>query len=347
MKMSYGIKAFNCSAILLMTLLLAAAGGSNDADHEPIGGAAGSASQLTMPSSGRTELVPLRIKLPFPEGMRFEVYQGNDGSFSHDGLNEFAWDFGLPKGTSVCAAAQGRVVRVKQDSDTGGLSREDFALANTVVLDHGNGFFTQYLHLKKNSVRVAEGDIVQAGEVIAQSGNTGFSSIPHLHFQVQDATGQSLPAAFLDVPGNGIPAQGRVYTSGNDGLGVSHYAGVSPLPLNAFVRNSVLLSNTDIPGHLLHVNQSYHIEGTVRRNVAKVAIYLMKASGGHAITSFFATVDSQGRFHSTLDFSDIMAKAGINWSKTETQSNTFALAVCPVEPDGSYWSNYSVPITLR
>lgn len=356
--------ALSCSTMKIMAttrpLIIAAIGliafGSAapcfgvDADHDatPEGGASGSPTQITLPTvrTKPQELVSLRIKLPFPEGLRYEVYQGHGGSFSHGGLNSYAWDFGLPEGASVCAAAQGKVVRVKQDSSSGGTRREDFGLANTIVIDHGNGLFTQYLHLKRNSAKVVEGEIVQGGQVLAQSGNTGYSSIPHLHFQVQDATGQSLPAAFLDVPGNGIPQQGRSYTSGNDGMGVSHYAGESPMPLDAFTRNSVLLTATDLPGHLLFTNRTYHLEGMVVNRTRRVAIYLMNTSGGRAVTSVFAEVDENGRFTSKLNFAEMVRKAR-GWSGVKNQSNSFALAVCPVETDGSYWSNFSVPVSLR
>lgn len=311
------------------------------------GGALESPSQSILPSdAGTPEIAALRIKLPFSEGTRYTVYQGNHGSFSHSGLNDYAWDFGMPEGTPVCAAAQGKVVRVKQDSGLGGTTLRDFALANTIIIDHGNGYFTQYLHLKQNSAFVKEGEVVQGGQVIALSGNTGFSSTPHLHFQVQDATGQSLPAAFLDVPGDGIPRHGGSYTSGNDGTGVSTYAGESILPLDTFKRNMVQLTTTDLPAHLLKVDQSYHLRGKIARRAKKVAIYVMHSGGGGALLAVFAEVDANGNFSSRLDLSKLRTRTP-KWSEDPSQSNSFALAVTAVEDDGSYWSNFSVPITVR
>lgn len=285
--------------------------------------------------------------MPFPEGLRFEVFQGNDGSFSHTGLNRFAWDFGLPEGTQVCAAAQGRVVRVKHDSNVGGTSPELYGHANAIIIDHGNGLFTQYLHMKQGSSKVREGDLVSGGQVVALSGNTGFSSTPHLHFQVQDAMGQSLPCTFLDVPGDGIPQQGRLYTSGNDGTGVSHYQGESRLPLNAFSRNQIVLTETDMPAHLLRCERKYKVRGVAKGDIRRVAIYLMRSSGGKAVLAFFADVKADGSFSSTLSFRELRKRVPGGWSENTAQSNAFSLAMSPVEKDGTFWSSFSLPVSVR
>lgn len=53
-----------------------------------------------------------------------------------------------------------------------------------VVIDHGNGFTTEYLHLAENSLRVQVGSKVSVGDVIAKMGNTGPADFVHLHFQI-------------------------------------------------------------------------------------------------------------------------------------------------------------------
>lgn len=288
----------------------------------------------------------LKIKLPFQPGSSFEIFQGNSGNFTHSNFNKYAWDFGLPEGTPVCAAAEGRVVRVKQDSAVGGTSPEYYGHANTVVIDHGNGLFSQYLHLKRASAKVHEGDLVKAGQVIALSGNTGFSSVPHLHFQVQDATGQSLPCRFEDVPGDGIPRQGLAYTSGNDGTGCSRFVGESKLPLNAFERNEITLTEADLPAHLLAADQVYRLKGRVKTEASKVAVFLMSSRGGKALLSVFAPVNPDGTFMLELQLKDIK-HASPKWSTLPTQSNPFSFAIAPVKSDGSFWTNFSVPVCLR
>ena len=288
----------------------------------------------------------LKIKLPFQAGKSFEVFQGNNGTFTHTKFNQYAWDFGLPEGTPVCASAEGRVVRVKQDSDSGGTNSDQYALANTVVLDHGNGLFTQYLHLKRAAVLVNEGQIVEAGQVIALSGNTGFSSVPHLHFQVQDATGQSIPAHFEDVPDDGVPKQGQTYKSANEGSGTTKYVAESLLPKDAFERNSINLTQCDLPAHLLRCDASYKITGKVFTPASKVAVFLMSSRGGKAVLSVFAPVSSDGTFTAELKLNDLKQNLQ-NWSPVPTQSNTFSFAMAPVKSDGSFWTNFSIPVCLR
>lgn len=58
-----------------------------------------------------------------------------------------------------------------------------------------------YLHLKDESARVAQGDRVRAGQWIADSGNTGFSTGPHLHFVVQRNVGMALESVSFEFEG--------------------------------------------------------------------------------------------------------------------------------------------------
>jgi hypothetical protein len=73
-------------------------------------------------------------------------------------------------------------------------------LGNHVVIDHDNGEYSIYAHLKKGSVRVKPGALLKAGEVIGQVGSSGNSTEPHLHFQICDgpdiATCRPLPVNF-------------------------------------------------------------------------------------------------------------------------------------------------------
>jgi murein DD-endopeptidase MepM/ murein hydrolase activator NlpD len=336
------------TATVLATLAIAAA-----CPAQVTGGGAGSAPQSAMDALsapayapvGNT-IAPVRIKLPYPERYRFKVFQGIDGSFSHSGLNRYSWDFGLPEGTPVCAAAEGRVVRIKQDSLSGGTRPEDLRNGNVVIIDHGGGIFTQYLHLKANSVRVEESDMVRAGQVFALSGNTGFSSVPHLHFQVHDAGGQSLPAAFLDVPGDGVPRQDSAYESGNDGRGTSRYAGESPLPLDAFRQNGIALTRTDVPAQLLRADRVYRVAGRVDGTARRVAVFLMGPEGGKPRYTAYARVRADGSFNCEFSLGPLRARSG-DWCDLRTQSNIFSMAVAPVRGDGTYWSSFSVPVSVR
>ena len=87
----------------------------------------------------------------------------------HDGI-----DLPMPIGTPVHASAAGRVVRQRTDPERAG------GLAMTI--GHGNGWATYYAHLDRFAVD--EGDTVQAGQLIAWSGQTGRVTGPHLHFGI-------------------------------------------------------------------------------------------------------------------------------------------------------------------
>ena len=95
------------------------------------------------------------------------VFNGSVQS-THKGL-----DFRVPSGTSVAAVNSGRVI----------LARPLFYEGNFVVIDHGQGLLTLYLHL--SSFLVKEGDDVTKGQPIGISGGTGRATGPHLHLAVR------------------------------------------------------------------------------------------------------------------------------------------------------------------
>lgn len=123
-------------------------------------------------------------ELPFAPGTKFKVTQGYNGSFSHKGSNLYAIDWQMPEGTPVYAARGGLVVKVRDDSDKGGSSIKYDKYNNYVLIRHEDGTLGHYCHLQKGGVCVKPGDRVRIGQLIAHSGNTGFSSGPHLHFSV-------------------------------------------------------------------------------------------------------------------------------------------------------------------
>lgn len=157
--------------------------------------------------------------LPFKAGTRHTCIQGESGLLSHSGPNHYAIDFRMPVGTPVLAARAGRVVRIKEDSDTGGHTREYISYANYIRILHKDGTAANYFHLKKNGVVVKQDEQVRRGQIIGYSGDTGWSTEPHLHFQVDTkcTTGQweSVPIAFLDIAGDGVPRLFQTYKSGN------------------------------------------------------------------------------------------------------------------------------------
>lgn len=97
-----------------------------------------------------------------------------------------AIDFILPEGTKLFAPRAGNVIEVKVNSKQGGSDPKysDIKYQNYMTLQHDDGEFSQYVHLKYKGAIVKVGDKVKTSQPIAISGNTGFSTMPHLHFQV-------------------------------------------------------------------------------------------------------------------------------------------------------------------
>ena len=123
-------------------------------------------------------------QLPFAEGEHFPLVQGFGGGYSHRGASRYAVDFAMPVGSKVHAARSGVVVQTVAHHDRGGASRRYARFANYIVILHADGTTGEYLHLMKDGVMVNVGVQVEAGDLIGYSGNTGFSSLPHLHFAV-------------------------------------------------------------------------------------------------------------------------------------------------------------------
>lgn len=108
---------------------------------------------------------------------------------AHVGKLRNAIDFMAPVGTPVLAAAEGMVMYAKDDSKSGGPSIEYWHESNFVVIAHTNGEFSRYDHLRPGSALVKENEQVARGQQIAEVGMTGFTYLPHLHFQVFVYTG--------------------------------------------------------------------------------------------------------------------------------------------------------------
>lgn len=143
--------------------------------------------------------------LPFAPGGNWRVLQGYGSKFSHTGLETWTIDFDMPEGSPVHAARGGMVVRTESRHDHACWERGCGRYANFIVILHGDGTTGEYYHLRKEGVVVAPGERVRRGQLIGYSGNTGRSTMPHLHFGVYRATTwgrtQSLPVTFRSAEG--------------------------------------------------------------------------------------------------------------------------------------------------
>lgn len=109
-------------------------------------------------------------------------------SGTHDGPYKGSVDFAVSLGTTVRAAADGIVQRVRDDSDRHGNSQEFGSDVNYVTIKHVNDELSEYLHLAKGSAQVKVGDTITAGQAIAMTGLSGWLYAPHLHFMVYKQT---------------------------------------------------------------------------------------------------------------------------------------------------------------
>lgn len=143
----------------------------------------------------------------------------NNGPGSHVGRQQFAFDFGMPRGTPVLAARAGEVIfsdnRVGPGQDCydgcqdGACCDRCLNTVNRVVLRHGDGTTSLYLHLDRATATV--GALVGAGAELGVSGISGCSFGAHLHFQVQTDCGiwfcDSLDIDFAENPGTACGSQ--------------------------------------------------------------------------------------------------------------------------------------------
>ena len=146
--------------------------------------------------------------LPFYPGTDFTLEQGYGGAFSHhDPDSRYAIDLGVAEGTPVLAARDGAVMQLEQDFRGNGTDlQRDGARANFVRILHDDGSMALYAHLAPESTLVRMGDRVRTGDFLGKSGNTGYSTGPHLHFAVQVNDGMQLRSLPMTMTGVDLPA---------------------------------------------------------------------------------------------------------------------------------------------
>ncbi|MFC1693048.1 M23 family metallopeptidase [Candidatus Latescibacterota bacterium] len=115
----------------------------------------------------------------------FVIISENGKTYKQSGkMNEDYFAFGMP----ILSPKDGTVTDVIEGvrDNVLGIKNAYSALGNTIVIQHIDNVFSVLAHLKLGSITVRVGDQVKSGEVIAQCGNSGHSSEPHLHFHLQD-----------------------------------------------------------------------------------------------------------------------------------------------------------------
>jgi len=136
-----------------------------------------------------------RYRLPYGDGVGYPVIQSYGARLSHRGDEFYTVDFGMPIGTPVHAAREGVVAYVEDRNDRGCWQEGCERFANFVVVLHSDGTTGAYFHLQRGSAVVSVGQTVRRGQLLARSGNTGLSTVPHLHFGVYRATREGSTAS--------------------------------------------------------------------------------------------------------------------------------------------------------
>jgi len=139
-------------------------------------------------------------RLPYADAVSYSVLQAYGSPLSHRGAEYYTVDFGMPEGTQVYSAREGRIVRTEDRFEASCWRADCDRYANFVEIRHPDGTLGKYFHLQQGSVTVKPGQWVGRGEPIARSGDTGYSNVPHLHFgvyhEVRDGAGQSIAVQF-------------------------------------------------------------------------------------------------------------------------------------------------------
>ncbi len=123
-------------------------------------------------------------RLPYADAVSFAILQAYGSALSHRGAEYFTLDFGMPEGTEVYSAREGTVMATEDRFDISCWAANCDRFANFVEILHADGTVGKYFHLQQGSVLVRPGQRVGRGEAIARSGDTGYATVPHLHFGV-------------------------------------------------------------------------------------------------------------------------------------------------------------------
>jgi len=168
---------------------------------------------LAVPGDPQTVARDVVYSLPVDENSGWQLGQTFGGGFSHtDEQNLYAVDIIVDQNTPILAARGGVVMQVESGFDSGGLNKETFgARANLIRILHDDGSMAIYAHLRENGAMVRVGQKVSIGQLIGFSGNTGYSSGPHLHFCVQiNSAGRLVSIPFRMIGPNGfLPLPGH------------------------------------------------------------------------------------------------------------------------------------------
>lgn len=146
--------------------------------------------------------------LPYARGESYLLTQGFNGSHTHKDGSAYALDFKMDEGTRVHAMREGIVVALEQKQTEHGYSPDFADKSNHIIIQHDDGTMAMYGHLKPNGVKVRLGQKVYKHAFIGLSGNTGYSSGPHLHVHISAV--KDLKTGAVSVPFTFMAQRGKI-----------------------------------------------------------------------------------------------------------------------------------------
>ncbi|MBH5320651.1 peptidoglycan DD-metalloendopeptidase family protein [Paenibacillus sp. GSMTC-2017] len=138
--------------------------------------------RIKNPFTGGTLGMPIDSKYGVTSSFGTRIHPIYKKKHTHTGI-----DFGAPSGTAIYAAEAGYV----------NVSQLMSGYGNAIIIDHGNGLWTLYAHIRHGGLLVSEGETVKKGQKIAEVGMTGTATGPHLHFEVRKNQVPVNPSGYL------------------------------------------------------------------------------------------------------------------------------------------------------
>lgn len=257
--------------------------------------------------------------IPFREGFKTRIMQGYHGYLSHKEDLAHSIDFRCVLGTPVVASKAGRVWAARDDSNRGCADMSCVEDANYVILDHGDGTFSEYYHLAQFGALVEPGEQVCAGEVIGLCGSTGFSTGAHLHYALTNITRQTAPVRFEEAIGEhqfGFAIPETEYTSQNKLQTQCDPTPYSKLSRSAFAHQGITLESplpVVIEGQAARdEGPGFKLRGRYYGDHPNVAVH-RKAIDGDSWTDECVAVDERGRFSARITWPGRRFSPGSYW----------------------------------
>ena len=247
------------------------------------------------------------LKFPFPNGKSHIVGQTWSGTFSHYFVGgEHSLDFYMADGSdNISAVGPGKVMAVKEDSNITCSSICDDG--NYVLVDHGSNFYALYLHFCQNCVAVNVGDNITAGNYnLGYAGNTGWSSGPHLHFEMRDFE-ENCTVKYNLEGASGELTVDQTYTSTNNAAYSWNDSNLSKYTGNVFSKSGITLTS-NIPWYN-KIGDNITITGSITDGKSDVAVFLLPETGGNTqVSDSVKTVSaSNSSFNFTYTIPNITA----------------------------------------